>query len=174
MLKTRRQKVSEEKRTTLDVELHRNLGHDEDPAERGNEKNGTDEATSKRIYSGRTRTAIAISTGTIDLKKKSELSKISIEKPVLEGSITDHTMMQGVAVMAAKSSSFSERVENTPVFFPFTMRTETGDEVSTQEEDDDYEEIEEFESQLSFSSSTHEDVKPVSVENSSSDQFLSL
>ena len=51
------------------------------------------------------------------------------------------------------------------------MRTETDDEVSTQDEDDDYEEIEEFESQLSFSSSTHEDLKPVNIENGSSDQF---
>ena len=48
------------------------------------------------------------------------------------------------------------------------MRTETGDEVSTQEGDEDYEEIEEFESQLSFSSSTHEDLKPVNIENGSS------
>ena len=62
--------------------------------------------------------------------------------------------------------------EHSRILFPFTMRTETGDEVSTQEEDDDYDEIEAFESQLSLSSSTHEDLKPVSIENGSSDQFF--
>ena len=41
VLKTRLQNVSEEKRTTLIVEVHRSLAYDEGPAERGNERNGT-------------------------------------------------------------------------------------------------------------------------------------
>ena len=41
MLKTRLQNVAEKKRTTLIVEVHWSLAHDEGPAERGNERNGT-------------------------------------------------------------------------------------------------------------------------------------
>ena len=36
------------------------------------------------------------------------------------------------------SSSFSERVKNTlAIFFPFTLGTETGNEIDTQEEEED-------------------------------------
>ena len=48
------------------------------------------------------------------------------------------------------------------------MGTETDDEVDTQAEGDDNEEIEEIESQLSFSSSTH-DMIPVNKKHGSSD-----
>ena len=51
------------------------------------------------------------------------------------------------------------------------MGTRIEIEVDTQEEADNNEEIEESGSQLNFSSSTHEDVAPLNLEDSSSDQF---
>ena len=51
------------------------------------------------------------------------------------------------------------------------MGTRTGDEVDTQEEADNNEEIEDFGSHLNSSSSTHEDAAPLNVEDFSSDQF---
>ena len=41
MVKTRSQKVSQDKPTTLDVEIHRSASHDEDPVESGTEGEGT-------------------------------------------------------------------------------------------------------------------------------------
>ena len=40
-VETRRQKVSEDKQTTLEVEIHRNPAQGEDPTGRGTEGNGT-------------------------------------------------------------------------------------------------------------------------------------
>ena len=61
--------------------------------------------------------------------------------------------MRGVTDKVVTSSSFSERVKNTlENFFPFTMGTGTGDEVDTQEEEEDNEQIDDFESQVSLKS----------------------
>ena len=87
----------------------------------------------------------------------SELSDISTESVAAKRSPTDNTMMHGVTKKPATSSSFSERVKNTlGNFFPFTMGTDTGDEVEIQEDEEDDEEQDDFESQLSLNSSTHE------------------
>ena len=70
------------------------------------------------------------------------------------------------------SSSFSERVKNTlGNFFPFTMGTGTGDEVETQEEKEDDDEQDDFGSQLSLISSTHEKRASTNSANCSSDRF---
>ena len=55
MVEMRRQKVSEDKRTTLEIEIHRCLAHVENPEERDEER---DEATGKRIYSSRSGTGL--------------------------------------------------------------------------------------------------------------------
>ena len=58
--------------------------------------------------------------------------------------------------------------------FSFTKGTGTGDEVVTQEEDQDKREIDGSESQVSLSSSTHENEAPADTENGYSDQFGSV
>ena len=68
----------------------------------------------------------------------SELSDISTEIVETRRSLTDNTMMAGVTVKQATSSSFSERVKNTfGNIFPFTMAVGTGDEGESQEEEED-------------------------------------
>ena len=77
----------------------------------------------------------------------SVLSKILIKKPAVEGSHTDHIMIQEVSEKAATSFLFSKRVKTTlGVFFLFTMGAWTVDDIDTQEEDDDSEEADDFES----------------------------
>ena len=97
----------------------------------------------------------------------SELSDISVEELVVEGSPTDLTiMMQALSEKAATSSLFWERIKNTiGNFYPFTKGAGTGDEIDTQEEGDDDEEIDEFESQLSFDSSTNEEMVSANMKN---------
>ena len=57
----------------------------------------------------------------------------------------------------ATSSSFSERVKNTlGNFFSITNWTGTDDEVETRKEEEEDDEIDDFGSQLSLNSSTHE------------------
>ena len=102
----------------------------------------------------------------------SELSDISTENVATTRSPTDDTMMYGVTEKTTTSSSFLERVKNTlGNFFPFTMGTGTGDEVETQEEEENDDEQDDFGSQLSFNSSTHERGAPTNRETGSSDQF---
>ena len=80
----------------------------------------------------------AFLTGTYDREEISEVSDISTENPAVAGSPTDKTMMYGVTKKAATSSSFTERLKNTlGNFFAFNMRTRTGDEVDTQEEEEE-------------------------------------
>ena len=81
-------------------------------------------------------------------------------------------MMHRVTEKTATSTSFSERVTNTSGnFFPFTMGTGTGNEVGTQEEEEDDDEQDDFGSQLSLNSSTHETGAPTNKETGSSDRF---
>ena len=56
-------------------------------------------------------------------------------------------------------------------FFPFTLGTGTGDEVETQEEEEDDDEHDDFGSQLSLNSSTHENGAPTNRETGSSDRL---
>ena len=87
----------------------------------------------------------------------SELYDISTENVATTRSPRDNTMMRGVTEKTATSSSFSERVKNTFAnFFPFTMRTGTGDEAETQEEEEDNDGQDDFGSQVSLYSSTQE------------------
>ena len=96
MIETRSQKASKDKRTTLKVEIHRSAAQEQDPAEHETEGSGTRRLTSESnpIKSGND---FASLTRTLDLEKLSEMSDISIEKPAVEGSTTDHTMMRGVS-----------------------------------------------------------------------------
>ena len=81
-------------------------------------------------------------------------------------------MMQGVTEKTATSSSFSEQVKKTlGNFFPFTLGTRTGDEVETQEEEEYDDDYDDFGSQLSLNSSTHENGAPTNRETGSSDRL---
>ena len=87
----------------------------------------------------------ATSTGTLDREEMSKLSDISTENVATTRSPTDNTMMHGVTEKPARSSSFSERVNNTlGNFFPFTMGTSRDDEEETQEEEEDDDEQDDF------------------------------
>ena len=102
----------------------------------------------------------------------SELSDISTENVATTRSPTDNTMMNGVTEKTATSSSFSERAKNTlGNIFPFFMGTATGDEVETQEEEEDDDEQDDFGSQLSLNSSSHENEAPANKETGSLDRF---
>ena len=83
-------------------------------------------------------------------------------------------MMHGVTERAATLSSFSERVKNTlGNFFPFTMRTVTGDEMDTHEEADENEngEVDNFGSQVSLNCSSNENEASTNLQNDFSDRF---
>ena len=102
----------------------------------------------------------------------SALSDISNENLATTTSPTDKTIMHGMVEKRATSSSFSERVKNTlGNFFPFTMGTDTGDEIETQGEEEDEDEQDDFGSQLSLNSSTHENPAPTNRKTGSSDRF---
>ena len=121
----------------MEVEIHPNHALDENWAGRRTEGNGN-----RRLKSESTPEEqghdFAPSNGTVDRKNMSEMSEISIEISAVGGLPTDNTMMHGVTEKAATSSSFSERVKNIlGNFFPFTMGTVTGEEVDTQEKDED-------------------------------------
>ena len=114
----------------------------------------------------------ATSTGTLDREEMSELSHISTENLATTRSPTDNTMMVGMTEKPTASSSFSERVKNTlGSFFPFTMRTGTGDEAETQEEEDDDDGQDDFGSQVSLNSSTQENDAYTDRETGTMDQF---
>ena len=102
----------------------------------------------------------------------SELSDISTEKVATTRSPTDNTMMLGVTVKPATSSSFSERVKNFfGKFFPFTMGTRTGEEAETQEEEEDDDEQDHSGSQVSLNSSTKENEAYTDRETGTMDNF---
>ena len=137
MVVTRNQKVSEDKRTSLEVEVCRSPPQVENQAGLRTEGNWI-----RRLLSESTPVEqshdFATSAGTLDREDLSELSNISIEKLAVEGSPKNNTKIQRVTQKAATSSSFSQRVKNTlGKFFPFNMGTATGGEVDTREEDED-------------------------------------
>ena len=83
--------------------------------------------------------------------------------------------MQGVSQKAATFSTLSDRVKNSlGNFFPFNLVTGTDDGIDTQEQGYDNEQNDNFESQLSFYSSTHEYMVTVNMKDGSSDQFGSV
>ena len=137
---------------------------------------GTEEYGNRRLASESTPVEqgqdFATSTRTLDREEMSELSYISTENIATKRSPTDNNMMHGVTEKTATSSLFSERLKNTlGNFFRFTMGTGTGDEVETQEEEEDGDEQDDFGSQLSLNSSTHESGAPNNKETDTSDRF---
>ena len=171
MVETKSQKVSKEKGEVLEVEMHPNPVLDENQAGRGTEQNANRRLTSKPtpVQQGHD---FATPTGTLDREELYELSDISTEKAAAVGSPTDNTTLRGVTDKVVTSSSFSERVKNTlGNFFPFTIGTGTGDDVDTQEEEEGNDEIEDFESQISLNSSTHENEASANMDTGYSDWF---
>ena len=100
------------------------------------------------------------------------MSEILTENVATTRSPTDKTIMHGVTEKPATSSSFSKRVKNTlGKFFPFTMGKGTCDDAETQEEEEDNDEQDDYGSQISLNSSTHENDAPTNRETGSSDRF---
>ena len=80
--------------------------------------------------------------------------------------------MAGVTEKQTTSSSFSERMKNTlGNIFPFTMGLGTGIEGESQNEEEDDEEQVEFESQVSFNSSTQENEPYINRGTGTMDNF---
>ena len=114
----------------------------------------------------------ATSTGILDREEMSDLFDISTENPAVGGSSTDNTLMHGLTEKSATFSLFSQRVKNTlGIFFPFYLKTASGDEEDIQKEEDDNGEIADFESQVSLNTSTHENEASENMETSYSDRF---
>ena len=90
MIETINPKVSVNKRATLEVEIHRSPGQDEDPAERGTEGNEMSRLESETIPVEQGWN-LATSTETFGRDQLSKLSDVSIEKPAVEGSPTELT-----------------------------------------------------------------------------------
>ena len=80
MVDTRNQKDSEDKRTTLEVEMHRSPAQNEDLAGHGTGGNRTKQITSEStpVEQGQD---FASLTETFDREEMSEMSDISIENP---------------------------------------------------------------------------------------------
>ena len=112
MVETRSQKVSEDKSTTLEKEIHRSPDQVEDQAGRGIEGNGTRRLTSESTHLEQGHDFPSL-TSTIYREVMSELSNISIENPAVGASPTDNSHMHGVPEKAARSSSFSDRFKKT-------------------------------------------------------------
>ena len=154
MVETRSQKSSEGQKATLEVEFHPDPAMDENRKGHGPEGRGNRRLPSEStpVEQGQD---FATSIRTVDREEMSELSDVSTENVATTRSSTDNTMMLGVTEKPSTSSSFSERVKNTfGNFFPFTMRTGTGDEAETQEEEEEDDEQVDFGSQVSLNSST--------------------
>ena len=165
MVGIKKQKASEEKGAMLEVEINPNPALDKNHAGRGMEENGNRRLTSEStpVEQGHD---FAILTGTLDREE------ILTKNAATAVSPTDNTMMHGVTEKAVSSSSFSKRVMNSfGNFFPFTMGTGAGDEVDTQEEEEDNEEIDDFDSQVSLSSSTHESEASTNMETGYSNRL---
>ena len=136
MVDTRSQKSSEGQKAMLEVEVHPDHAMDGNQQGHGPEGRGNRYLASEStpVEQGQD---FAISTGTLDREKNSELSDISTENLATTRSPTDNTMVVGVTEKPATSSYFSERVKNNfGNLFPFTMGTSTDDEAETQEEEE--------------------------------------
>ena len=146
MVEVRSLKSSEYQKARLKVEIHPDPALDENRAWSGTEGNG-----SRRLASESTPVEhgqdFATSTETLHWEEMLELSDFSAETVATTKSRTDITMMHGLTEKTATSSWFSERVKNTlENFFPFTMKTDTGEEMKTQEKEEDDDEQDHSES----------------------------
>ena len=169
MVKTRSQKISEERKELLEVEVNTDHSMNDNQEVHGLEGRGRRLASeSTPVEQGHD---FATSTGTLDREEMSELSDISTEIAATRRSPTDNTMMAGGTEKQTTSSSFSERMRNTlGNIFPFTMGGGAGNEGESQEEEDE-EEQGDFGSQISLNSSTQENEAYVGRETGTMDKF---
>ena len=169
MVETRSQKTSEERKEQLEVEVNTDHVMNDNQEAHGLERRGRRLASeSTPVEQGHD---FATSTGTLDREEMSELSDISTEVAATRRSPTDNTMMAGGTGKQTTSSSFSERMKNTfGNIFPFTMGGGAGNEVETQEEEDEKEQGD-FGSQVSLNSSIQEDEAYVGRETGAMDKF---
>ena len=169
MVETRSQKISEERKELLEVEVNTNHAMNDNQEVHGLEGRGRGLASeSTPVEQGHD---FATSTGTLDREEMSELSDISTEIAATRRSPTDNTMMAGGTEKQTTSSSFSERMRNTlGNIFPFTMGGGAGNEGKSQEEKDE-EEQGDFGSQVSLNSSTQENEAYVGRETGTMDKF---
>ena len=155
MVETRSQKISEERKELLEVEVNTDHVMNDNQEVHGLEGRGRRLASeSTPVEQGHD---FATSTGTLDREEMSELSDISTEIVATRKSPTDSTMMAGGTEKQTTSSSFSERMKNTfGNIFPFTVGVGTGNEGESQEEEEDEDEQVDFRSQVGHNSSTQE------------------
>ena len=152
MVETRIQKSSKERKAMLEVEIHPDQAMNENQEIHGPEGRGNRSLASE---STPVEQSHEFATWTLDREEMSVLSDISFEIVTTRRSPIDNTMMAGVTEKQATSSSFSERVKNTfGNIFPFTMGAGTGDEIESQEEEEDDAEQVDFGSRVSLNSST--------------------
>ena len=120
MVETRSQKISEEQKVLLEVEVNTDHAMNDNQEVHGLEWRGRRLASeSTPVEQGHD---FATSIGTLDREEMSELSDISTEIATTRRSPTDNTMMAGGTEKQTTSSSFSERMRNTlGNIFPFTM-----------------------------------------------------
>ena len=170
IVETRSQKSSEERKTMLEVEVHRDQAMNENQEIHGPE--GRDRRLASESTPVEQEQDFATSTGKLDREEMSELSDISTEIVAASRSPTDNTMMAGGTEKQTTSSSFSERMKNTfGNIFPFTMKVGTGNEGESQEEEEDKDELVDFGSQVSLNSSTQENKAYVERETGTMDKF---
>ena len=169
MVETRSQKISEERKELLEVEVNTDQAMNDNQEVHGLEGRGRRLASeSTPVEQGH---GFATSTGTLDREEMSELSDISTEIATTRRSPTDNTMMADGTEKQTTSSSFSERMRNTlGNIFPFTMGGGAGNEGESQEEEDE-EEQGDFGSQVSLNSSTQENEAYVGRETGTMDKF---
>ena len=155
MVETRSHKSSEERKATLEVEVHTDQVTNENQDVHGPE--GRDRRLASESTPVEQGHDFATSTGILDREEMSELSDISTEIVATRRYPTDNTLMAGGTEKQTTSSSFSERMKNTfGNIFPFTMGVVTGNEGESQEEEEDEGEKVDFGSQVSLNSSTQE------------------
>ena len=169
MVETRSQKISEERKELLEVEVNT------DHTMNDNQEVHALEGRGRRLASESTPVEqghdFATSTGTLDREEMSELSDISTEVAATRRSPTDNTMMAGGTGKQTTSSSFSERMKNTfGNIFPFSMGGGAGNDGESQEEEDE-EEQGDFGSQVSLNSSIQESEARVGRETGTMDKF---
>ena len=170
MVETRSQKISEERKEILEVEVNT------DQAMNDNQEVHGLEGRRRRLASESTPVEqghdFATSTGTLDREEMSELSDISTEIVATRRTPTDNTMIAGGTEKQTTSSSFSERMRNTlGNIFPFTMGVGTGNEGESQADEENEEEQVDFGSQVSLNSSTQENEAYVERETGTMDKF---
>ena len=169
MVETRSQKTSKERKELLEVEVNTDHTMNDNQEVNGLEGRGRRLASeSTPVEQGHD---FATSTGTLDREEMSELSDISTGVAATRRSPTDNTMMAGGTGKQTTSSSFSERMKNTfGNIFPFTMGGGAGNEVESQEEEDEQEQGD-FGSQVSLNSSIQENETYVGRETGTMDKF---